>query len=53
LDLKNPNRIDDGPGDVEHLLPEYEQLLEQIAQTRAKLREELHQALNATSRGTR
>jgi type I restriction enzyme M protein len=52
LDLKNPNRIDDGPGDVEHLLPEYEQLLEQIAQTRAKLRDELHQALAATSRGT-
>jgi type I restriction enzyme M protein len=51
LDLKNPNRIDDGPGDVEHLLPEYEQLLEQIAQTRAKLREELHQALAATSGG--
>jgi len=52
LDLKNPNRIDDGTGDVEHLLPEYEQLLEQIAQTRAKLRDELHQALAATSRGT-
>jgi type I restriction enzyme M protein len=52
LDLKNPNRTDEGPGDVEHLLPEYEQLLEQIAQTRARLREELHQALSATSRGT-
>jgi hypothetical protein len=35
------------------LLPEYERLLEQIAQTRAKLREELHQALAATSRGTK
>jgi len=50
LDLKNPHRKDDGPGDVEHLLPEYERLLAQIAETRAQLKNELHQALTA-SRG--
>jgi type I restriction enzyme M protein len=46
LDLKNPHRTDDGPGDVEHLLPEYEKLLAEIAETRAKLKQELHAALN-------
>jgi type I restriction enzyme M protein len=50
LDLKNPNSPDDGPGDVDHLLPEYEKLLGQIAETRAKLKQELHQALTATAR---
>ncbi len=45
LDLKNPNRPDDGPGDVDHLLPEYEKLLAQIAETRAVLKKELHAAL--------
>jgi type I restriction enzyme M protein len=34
---------------VEHLLPEYEKLLEQIAETRAKLKDELHQALSASA----
>lgn len=48
LDLKNPNRIEQGPGDVDHLLPEYEKLLAQIADTRAKLKKELHHALAAT-----
>ena len=49
LDLKNPHRPDDGPGDVDHLLPEYEKLLAQIAQTRAQLKQELHQALTAST----
>jgi len=49
LDLKNPHRKDDGPGDVEHLLPEYEKLLAQIAETREKLKTELHAALTATT----
>jgi hypothetical protein len=31
LDLKNPHNPDTGPGDVDHLLPEYEKLLAQIA----------------------
>jgi type I restriction enzyme M protein len=50
LDLKNPHNPDIGPGDVDHLLPEYEKLLAQIAGTRAKLKEELHDALTATAR---
>ena len=45
LDLKNPHNSDEGPGDVDHLLPEYEKLLAQIADTRAKLKQELHHAL--------
>lgn len=49
LDLKNPHRPDDGPGDVDHLLPEYEGLLAQIAETRAHLKKELHQALTAST----
>ena len=50
LDMKNPHNGDSGPGDVDELLPEYEQLLARIAATRAKLKEELYQALMA-SRG--
>ena len=45
LDLKNPHQTDDGPGDVDHLLLEYEKLLEGIAQTRAALKRELQLAL--------
>lgn len=45
LDLKNPNQRDTGPGDVDQLLPEYEKLLAQIAQTRAKLKAQLMEAL--------
>jgi type I restriction enzyme M protein len=51
LDLKNPHQADDGPGDVEHLLPEYERLLAKIAETRAKLKNELHISLTATAGG--
>ena len=47
LDLKNPHRSDEGPGDVDHLLPEYEKLLAQIAETRAALKKELHHALTS------
>ena len=53
LDLKNPHNADSGPGDVEHLLPEYERLLAQIAATRAALKQELEQALTATAGGAR
>jgi len=45
LDLKNPHSTDEGPGDVDHLLPEYEKLLTQIAQTRAALKDQLMEAL--------
>ena len=48
LDMKNPHNGDSGPGDVDELLPEYEQLLARIAATRAKLKAELYQALMAT-----
>jgi type I restriction enzyme M protein len=49
LDLKNPHQTDDGPGDVDHLLPEYEKLLAKIAETRAALKKELHHALIAAT----
>lgn len=45
LDLKNPHNPDTGPGDVDHLLPQYEKLLAQIAQTRAQLKAQLMEAL--------
>src|SRR4029077_6184125 len=51
LDLKNPHNLDSGPGDVDDLLPEYEKLLGQIADTRTKLKEEVHDALTATATG--
>jgi type I restriction enzyme M protein len=34
---------------VDHLLPEYEKLLAQIAATRAALKQELHHALTASA----
>lgn len=37
---RNRDNPDTGPGDVDHLLPEYEKLLAQIAETRAKLKQE-------------
>jgi len=49
LDLKNPHKSEEGPGDVDHLLPEYEKLLAQIAGTLAALKEELHRALTAST----
>ena len=49
LDLKNPHISKTGPGDVDHLLPEYEKLLAQIVETRAKLKDELHRALTVTT----
>lgn len=45
LDLKNPHNPDTGPGDVDHLLPEYEKLLAQIAETRNALKAQLLEAL--------
>ncbi len=45
LDLKNPHNPDSGPGDVDHLLPEYEKLLGQIAETRGALKAQLLEAL--------
>ena len=46
LDLKNSHSSDTGPGDVDHLLPEYEKLLAQIAETRSHLKAQLMEALS-------
>ncbi len=51
LDLKNPHDADDGPGDVDELLPAYEALLAKIAETRGELKRELREALTATTGG--
>ncbi|MCP5523727.1 MAG: SAM-dependent DNA methyltransferase [Verrucomicrobiales bacterium] len=51
LDLKNPNRSDDGPGDIDHLLPEYEKLLRQLAATKARLKADLQAALTGSAGG--
>ena len=45
LDLKKPHSSDTGLGDVDHLLPEYEKLLAQIAETRVQLKAQLMEAL--------
>jgi type I restriction enzyme M protein len=45
LDLKNPHSTDSGPGNVDELLPEYEKLLAQIAETREALKAQLMEAL--------
>jgi type I restriction enzyme M protein len=52
LDLSNPHQNGDHPGDVDHLLPEYEKLLTQITETRAALQTELHHALSRDPRVT-
>ncbi|MBI5382976.1 MAG: SAM-dependent DNA methyltransferase [Opitutae bacterium] len=49
LDQKNPRKVEESHGDVDHLLPEYEKLLGQIADTRARLKNELQRALTATA----
>jgi len=49
LDLKNPHAVEESHGEVDHLLPEYEKLLSQIASTRARLKNELQRALAPTS----
>lgn len=46
LDLKNPHSTDTGPGNVDDLLPEYEKLLAQIAETRGQLKAQLMEALS-------
>lgn len=45
LDIKNPHKAEGINQSVKELLPKYEELLQQIAETRAKLKQELHQAL--------
>src|SRR5688572_13659546 len=50
LDLKNPHNPDTGHADLEHLLPEYERVQAQIAETRAALKLELYDALTGSGR---
>jgi len=47
LDLKNPHKLDNGAGDVDQLLLEYEKLLTKVAATRAALKAELQNSLTA------
>ncbi|WPL12681.1 type I restriction enzyme EcoKI subunit R [Thiorhodovibrio litoralis] len=42
---QNPHKADTGPGNLDQLLPEYEKLLAQIAETRAQLKAQLMEAL--------
>ena len=51
LDLKNPHNSDEGPGDVDTLLPEFESLLQQIADTRGQLKAQLEAALLGRGEG--
>ena len=51
LDRKNPNQRDEDTGDVTELLPAYEKLLGQIAETRAALKAELFRALANKAEG--
>jgi type I restriction enzyme M protein len=45
LDIKNPHQAGDGPGDPEELLARYKTLLQQIGETRDKLKQELMASL--------
>lgn len=45
LRFRNPHNHDEGPGDVDHLLPEYEILPAQISETKGKLMAQLMEAL--------
>ncbi|CAM3097774.1 type I restriction-modification system subunit M [Rariglobus hedericola] len=49
LDLKNPHTTVESHGEVDELLPKYEDLLRDIANTRARLKNELQRALTATA----
>jgi len=49
LDIKNPHNADTGPGNVDELLPEFEKLLSQIAETRRKLKAQLMEALEGVT----
>lgn len=45
LDRKNPHSTDDGPGDPDELLSQFQKLQQQIDDTREKLKQELMSAL--------
>jgi type I restriction enzyme M protein len=50
LDIKNPRSTEDGPGDVDALTREYEQVTAEVVGIRDKLREELRTALEGAAR---
>ncbi len=45
LDIKNPNTVDEGHGDPDELLAEYQTLMAEVAATREKLKRELMASL--------
>jgi type I restriction enzyme M protein len=49
LDIKNPHKIDVEHGDLEEMLVEYQQLLDELGETRLTLKEELMTALGGES----
>jgi len=48
LDIKNPNEAEDGPGDADELLKQYQQAAAEAAMVREQLRDELARALTET-----
>lgn len=50
LDIKNPNREDEDHGDPEELLAKYQKLLDEAAETRRALKEELARALGGVTK---
>ncbi len=49
LDIKNPNTVDDGPGDPDVLLKEFKALSAEVAKIQDKLKTELGKALESAS----
>lgn len=49
LDIKNPNTVDDGPGDPDVLLKEFKALSAEVARIQDKLKKELGKALESAS----
>jgi type I restriction enzyme M protein len=49
LDIKNPNTIEDGPGDPDELLAEYETVLAELESTRKELKAALAAALESSN----
>jgi type I restriction enzyme M protein len=45
LDIKNPRAVDDGPGDPDELLKQYQEAAAEAAKVRDQLRDELRKAL--------
>jgi len=45
LDIKNPNTVDNGPGDPDELLVAFKDLMAEVSETRDRLRDELAAAL--------